>query len=186
MLGNKTCVAALLALSLCLPTNGCNSVPSPDTAGLDSKRVTACKIHPPVAPGVDERSIIPTNWYCIYPWDEQTNRERIGIERFAWRLFIAINWPGKLNAHTNKWGPTRRLSELNEPGIYPRWATWITTRQLLEELSKQEPSCPDSTVGGWTCEGSCLKAALEGKGFGKIKQDPAEVARVYDQSGSAV
>jgi hypothetical protein len=189
MLSNKT-VVALLAGGLCLSASGCNSTHTTDLAGRSpAMAARGDALSSSALPGEDDLSVIPHTWYCVpsSPWSDDREQERQGMERFAWRLFIAINWPGRFDPKTSQWKPAPELAALNEPEIYPRWATWYAPKQLYEEFrDRGTPKSEFPKETGWACTDKCLKSALEGPGFSLKLSETAGHKQVYDQNGNCV
>lgn len=128
-----------------------------------------------------ELSHVPKTWYCISPWTKDHDDERRGMELFAWRLFVAINWPGKVGAG-GKWEPGADVSGLNKPDTYPRWAGWHTPKSLYELLKNCETLA--APRASWSCDGRCVAPWLEGDGY-DIAGTKSH-ACVFDQKGQLV
>jgi hypothetical protein len=121
----------------------------------------------------------PRAWYCLFPRTQDPVKERRGMELFAWRLFIALNWPGRVE---EEWMPDVNMDLLNTPSRYPRWASWHTPRTLYKSLADCdtpiEPPAPN-----WSCDDDCLVNSIEAKGS-DISSSSHRC--VYDQNGRAV
>lgn len=170
-------ICAVLAGGACLTVSGCQGAMAPTT-------------HAPARPfagGANgyELFTLPATWYCVSPWSAEPAPERRGIETFAWRLFIAANWPGKYTR--GKWKADDELKALNAPATFPRWTTWYTPEDLYREFSENggQAVAEDLERPAWGCDGGCLRLALEGQGFAP---DPAGATKhlVYDQKGRSL
>ncbi|MGK3991436.1 hypothetical protein WME99_50775 [Sorangium sp. So ce136] len=181
----------LLAVAACLTVNGCRLV------GPTDPRNTSVVVKS--APGVPffeasgfELFNVPVTWYCVSPWSDDRSQERRGIELFAWRLFIALNWPGRA-PDDGPWKAERELSKLNSPGVYPRWNSWYTPGQIHDEVVSGSSYVPPGRGGpsGWRCDGDCLLNTLalsKGERMPGVAGQPSTTSPrlVYDQNGQAV
>ncbi|MDI1480336.1 hypothetical protein [Polyangium sp. y55x31] len=170
-------ICAVLAGGACLTVSGCQGATKPTTnaSALRSRGG---------ATGY-ELFTLPTTWYCVSPWSAESGPERRGMETFAWRLFIAINWPGKYTR--GKWKADDELKELNAPATFPRWNTWYTPEQLYQKFRENGDLAVAEDVERpvWRCDGGCLMLTLEGQGFAQGSADATKHV-VYDQNGRAL
>jgi hypothetical protein len=109
-------------------------------------------------------SQLPHSWDCLSDPSEDLDAERHGMEIFAWRLFIAANWP-------------------DDTGARPRWAAWLTPEELLLKLDGGVPPQErDQPFDGWSCNEKCLQLTLAGNVFAPSNSNKP----VYDQRGRRV
>lgn len=78
-------------------------------------------------------SHLPNTWYCLSPGSTDVMAERQGILFFAWRLFIAVNWPGDWRDPHAAWVPAATIDELDH-ARYPRWASWPSPQTMRVAL----------------------------------------------------
>lgn len=170
----------LLAGSACLTVSGRGGSLTPGVKGPGAAVGGA-----PGFPFVSGYELInlPATWYCVSPWSEDPGQERRGMELFAWRLFIALNWPGRV-PYPGGWTAERELNRLNARGVYPRWNSWYTPEQIYRSLNDDpdddSPELDDPL--GWSCHGDCLTDSLR-RGAGEASEQHRVV---YDQNGQTV
>ncbi len=173
-------VLVLFAVSSFLQTSGCSQT---FATGIADREASSDEVPGfSVAKG-QELSTVPNTWYCVSPWSDDPTKEGQGMELFAWRLFIALNWPGTFTSPKHTWQPVATLDQLNRPGVYPRWESWDSPRGVhgklspLQQLVRQDPD-----RSGWACDDGCLKDTLVGPGFSTRQGHEL----VYAQNGHEV
>lgn len=104
---------------------------------------------PPKIPPLEEtfRATIPQNWDCFPPKsvgllpggpDERfvsfPGRHKISFKQekdlmdmFAWRSFVAVNWPVAGGPSDTQWRPLEEFSD----AYPPRWATWLQDSDIF-------------------------------------------------------
>jgi hypothetical protein len=202
LIGGNTYVLASSCVDGAKPGNV--TAPEPDVALYDR---TADKLEPrllsagdqlkllwsaensAVADGGDHGSLgtgtdfsrLPPTWDCLSDVSAQradAGTERNGMEIFAWRLFIAVNWPGAYA------GPRFEAASTLSGQERPRWAGWDTPENLFVYLGGQVPDGGgDEPFMGWWCNNPrCLKPTLEGAVFAPTNSNRP----LYDQGGHLV
>ncbi|WP_437601684.1 hypothetical protein WMF28_08870 [Sorangium sp. So ce590] len=171
----------LLAGTACLTVSGCRRGLAIDPQRPGEAAEGAPEF--PFAARGHELFKLPSTWYCVSPWSEDRDQERRGMELFAWRQFIALNWPGRI-PNPGRWRAERGLDKLNERDVYPRWNSWYTPQTIYSDLT--DDSSDDSPERGaplgWSCDGDCLTNGLNRSG--RRASTPHRL--VYDQNGQAV
>lgn len=136
---------------------------------------------------------LPRTWYCLTPWTEDPAKEHQGIAFSAWRLFLALNWPGEFHKNNNgtpAWIADDKLDKLNKAGKYPRWSSWHspeTLRDALKTCGKPDPvaqGAPLPPPPDWTHRPDALASGVEApRDQGEHKNTPP---CVFDQNGEIV
>ena len=173
---HKHIIFAVLAGAGCLIAIGCT--PARDTETFSSVAVETVPFM------IADLSNLPRTWYCRPPSSDTEDFPKDEDERiklFAWRLFIALNWPGEfreLKAGEKQWIADVKIDGLNKPDKYPRWSSWYTPQTLRDVLRKCGPSdpLPQPPLSDWTSGNDHFMAGLEGPGF----------SCVYDRNGKLV
>lgn len=127
---------------------------------------------------------LPRTWYCLTRWINDPAKQHEAISFSAWRLFLALNWPGEISKDENNpiWRADDKLDGLNKTGKYPRWSSWHSPQTLRVALSKCDSEAPPRP--DWTDHPDTLAPELE------IPWDDGEHRKtppcVYDQNGELV
>lgn len=176
-------IFTVLAGSTCLTVSGCHGLTTdPGHSGAAAEDASGFSF----AADYD-LSGLPPAWYCVSQWSSDRNLERRGMELFAWRLFIGINWPVILDDDNAEQWKDKKLSELNKGKVTPRWNTWYAPEDIFEALKTSDCSSKGANLSGWKCNGDCLKNVLRGKV--QVPEVPGVSLSgqpVYDQNGHVV
>jgi hypothetical protein len=80
-------------------------------------------------------SKIPDNWICPFqPPDSQPQAKQL-IECFAWKTFIAVNWPGSYSQTLKQWKPKETITIANDEVL--RWVVWHQSSEVFKEDGSQ-------------------------------------------------
>ncbi len=88
---------------------------------------------PPAAPPLDPNPPAQIEFPAGQPETGDANLDREAVSRFAWRTFIAVNWPARASGPRGTPDPENPFKNTSGPTV---WATWKSQEDLYPDDAK--------------------------------------------------